>query len=241
MASSWQLTREMFLAFDEIDQLLKHVRSSAGGSSSRAGVAAELDRVIVEGLLFSGLRTTEFCHLTLADTVLGQGRSVFVVQGLRGRERTVHLPAEVSRLVRRFAAGARRALLPNDVDPDDLTRPLVYGERKNPMERSGLYRRVVRVLTAASLGDRASVQLLRHTYGYLAYARSGGNLLFVQRQLGHAHPMVTSVYAQFVDESYERIAEQLCGPTPREEESPNSEHGTGGPTATHHSRGGCGK
>ncbi|NLE37997.1 MAG: site-specific integrase, partial [Pirellulaceae bacterium] len=54
-----------------------------------------------------------------------------------------------------------------------------------------------------------SVQLLRHTYGYLAYARSRGNLLFVQRQLGHAHPMVTAIYAQFVEESYQPLAEQV--------------------------------
>jgi integrase len=68
---------------------------------------------------------------------------------------------------------------------------------------------VVKVLTEAGLGDRASVQLLRHTYGYLAYLRTGGNLLFVQRQLGHAHPRITSVYAKFVDESYPDLAERL--------------------------------
>jgi hypothetical protein len=68
---------------------------------------------------------------------------------------------------------------------------------------------VVRILTEAGLGDRASVQLLRHTYGYLAYLRTGGNLLFTQRQLGHAHPIVTSIYAQFVPESYSQLAEML--------------------------------
>lgn len=237
MTSSWQLTREMFLSFDEVDQLLHYARSPDRGWAGRAGVAAELDRMIIEGLLFSGLRTTEFCHLTLGDTVLGQDKSVFVVQGLRGRERTVHVPVEVSRLVRQFTAGARRALLPDDVSPDDLTQPLVYGERKNPMERSGLYRRVVRVLTAAGLGDRASVQLLRHTYGYLAYARSNGNLLFVQRQLGHAHPMVTSVYAQFVDESYEKIAEQLYGQSSQERACPESKPEPHGPPTTHQGKG----
>jgi integrase len=95
------------------------------------------------------------------------------------------------------------------VDPGDPTQPLVYGERRNPIERTGLYRRVVRVLEAVGLGDRASVQLLRHTYGYLAYLSTGGNLLFVQRQLGHAHPMVTSIYAQFVDEPYGALADYL--------------------------------
>jgi integrase len=66
------------------------------------------------------------------------------------------------------------------------------------------------------LGDRANVQLLRHTYGYLAYVRTGGNLLFVQRQLGHAHPATTAAYAKLVKESYADLAERILpaeGPT----------------------------
>lgn len=211
MASNWQLTREMFLSFDEVDSLLGHVRVKCEGAIGRARVSAEIDALVIEGLLFSGLRTTEFCRLTLADTVIGQKASVFVVSGLRGRERTVYVPSQVSELVKAFVRGPRRALLPAGVDPDDATQALVFGEHRNPLERTGLYRRVVRVLSAAGLGDRASVQLLRHTYGYLAYARSHGNLLFVQRQLGHAHPMVTSIYAQFVEESYECLAEHVYG------------------------------
>ena len=88
---------------------------------------------------------------------------------------------------------------------------MVCHERRRPFERTGLYRRVVRVLTAAGLESRASVQLLRHTYGYLAYLRTGGNLLFTQRQLGRAHPIVTSIYAQFVEESYSALAERIAG------------------------------
>jgi integrase/recombinase XerD len=213
MASPWQLTREMFLSLEEVERLLCHVRNRCSGNPGRSRAAAEIDRLVIEGLLYSGLRTTEFCRLTLADTVIGQNESVFVVTGLRGRDRTVYVPRQVSEVVRQFAERTRPGLLPADVDPNDRTQPLVFGERKNAVERTGLYRRVVRVLSAAGLGERASVQLLRHTYGYLAYARSHGNLLFVQRQLGHAHPMVTSIYAQFVDESYRSIAEQVYGPS----------------------------
>jgi len=209
MSPSWQLTRDMFLSTAEVASLLAHVRGRTAEPGRPRQVSAELDQMIVEGLLFSGLRTSEFCRLRLADTVLGQQRSVFVVSGLKGRDRTVFVPGEVSELVRRYVTRTRPCLLPAGVDPGDLTQPLVYGERRNPVERTGLYRRVVRVLEAAGLGDRASVQLLRHTYWYLAYLSTGGNLLFVQRQLGHAHPMVTSIYAQFVDEPYGALADHL--------------------------------
>ena len=157
----------------------------------------------------SGLRTTEFCRLTFADTVVGRGESVFVVTGLAGRDRTVYVPLRISELVNQFVRGVRTRLLPAHVDPSDLTQPLVLGERKNPpgkdralsSRRAGAHRRGPR--------RSASVQLLRHTYGYMAYAGSHGNLLFVQRQLGHAHPMVTAIYAQFIDESYQAMAETV--------------------------------
>ena len=105
----------------------------------------------------------------------------------------------------------RPRLVPDDVDEDDPGQPLVFNERRRAYERTGLYRRVVRILKDAGLGERASVQLLRHTYGYLAYRRTGGNLLFVQRQLGHAHPMITSIYAQFADERYDELANRVYG------------------------------
>src|SRR4029077_5462721 len=108
----------------------------------------------------------------------------------------------------------RPKLCSGSIDPTDLTLPLILNERGRPYERTGLYRRVVRIFPAAGVGDRASVQLLRHTYGYLAYLRTGGNLLFVQRQLGHAHPVVTSIYAQFVKEEYAALADSIYVPGP---------------------------
>jgi integrase/recombinase XerD len=204
MRQAWEITREMFLSEHEVDALLDHVRTAGASEQAR-----RLDRLIIECLLFSGLRTSEFCRLALEDTVFGTGRPVFVVRRHGAVERTVFVPRSVCRLVRDYVEQIRPRLLPAGVDANDLSQPLVYHERKRPFERSGLYRRVVRILTAAGLGKRASVQLLRHTYGYLAYLRSGGNLLFVQRQLGHAHPMVTSIYAKFVRESYEQLAERL--------------------------------
>ncbi len=207
----WQITTDMFLSEREVEQLLAHIR--CGGESSAAGdrPPALLDRIIVEVLLFSGLRTSECCGLKLIDTPVGRGDSAILVRGPAGERRTVYVPGWLAELMREFVSHTRPRLLPPDIRPDDLERPLLFGERGRPFNRTGLYRRVKRILTDAGLGGRASVQLLRHTYGFLAYKRTGGNLLFVQRQLGHAHPMITSVYARLVEESYEELAERLAG------------------------------
>lgn len=205
----WAITREMFLSTDEVAMLVNHVRSRAEVGRGRRLLSASLDRLIIEAMLFSGLRNSEFCRLTLADAPQVEGPSAFRVQSSRGEERTVHVPAAIGRLVADYIARYRPQCLPDAVDPRDPNRPLIFHERRGPYERTGLYRRVVRVLTNAGLGERASVQLLRHTYGYLAYLRTGGNLLFVQRQLGHANPIITSIYSRFVPESYAALAERL--------------------------------
>jgi site-specific recombinase XerD len=176
-----------------------------------ARAKAVVDRVIIEGLVFSGLRNSEFCRLRVADTIVATGESSLQVVGTPRQDRTVHIPRGVSELVRRYVRDVRPGLLADGTDPGDLEQPLVINERGRPYERTGLYRRVVRILTETGLGPRASVQLLRHTYGYIAYKRTGCNLLFVQRQLGHAHPMVTAIYAQFVEEDYQQLADVVGG------------------------------
>ncbi len=204
----WQITRKMFLSEDDVDSLLAHL-SAKVRRAQPGDIAPRIDELIIRSLLFSGLRNSEFCGLTLANTCIGTGQSLFQVRGTPREDRDVFVPGELSDLIRRFVKEIRPQCLAEGVSPRDLSLPLVLNDRGRPYERTGLYRRVVRILTEAGFKDRARVQLLRHTYGYLAYKRSGGNLLFVQRQLGHAHPLVTSIYAQFVDEPYAEMADRL--------------------------------
>ncbi len=205
----WTITREMFLSESEVDRLLMHVRRIPAGVSAHRGALAKRDRVLIESLLFSGLRNSELCRLRVRDAILGACESVFLVRGTPRQDRTVYIPESLSALVAEFVQAERREVARARGRPSG-DETLLLNDRGGPFERTSLYRRVVRILESAGLGARASVQLLRHTYGYLAYKRSGGNLLFLQRQMGHAHPMVTSVYAKFADESYAEIANRVA-------------------------------
>ena len=64
-------TREMFLSLEEVERLLRHVRDGGRKRTAEPAVAgrvaAEFDRLIVEVLLFSGVRNSEFCKLRLRD------------------------------------------------------------------------------------------------------------------------------------------------------------------------------
>ena len=198
----------MFLGLGEVRQLLDAIRAD-GTDSAFPDPARVIDQLIVECLIWSGLQTSEFCRLRVADTIVGTGRSSLLVVGKRERRREVFIPSHVSAMIQLYVEKIRPRYVPADWAVADIEQALVLNERRRPLTRPTLYRRVSTILERHGFGDRASVQLLRHTYGYLAYLLSGSNLLFVQRQLGHAHPMVTAVYAQFVEEDYAAIANKL--------------------------------
>ena len=203
------IAHDKILLDAEVDDLVVILHEKAARADMQTWASAHLDELIIVALLSSGLRNSEFCSLDVRDTIVGLGSSVFLVRRPSSRKRTVYLPRRVSALVEHYVNKVRPQFLPEGMDQNDQSKPLVLNEHRRPFDRTGLYRRVVKILTTAGLGDRANVQLLRHTYGYLAYRRTGGNLLFVQRQLGHAHLATTSMYAKLVDESYPDIAERI--------------------------------
>lgn len=69
-----------------------------------------------------------------------------------------------------------------------------------------LQRRVNRAIAAA--GVDATFHQLRHRYGTIAY-QATGDLLAVGRQMGHASPTTTAVYAQASDQVADRIADAV--------------------------------
>ncbi len=206
-AAPWELAREDILDESEVAQLLGFVRHHAASRETPAVV----NRVIIEGLLFSGLRCSEFCTLRLGEAHMLGPQPTIRVRGGEGDGRIVHISRQCAGTLRDYVRSVRPAMLDRAIPADDPHGPLILNERGRAYERTGLYRRVVSILSAAGLADKARVQLLRHTYGYLAYLRTGGNLLFVQRQLGHSHPMITAVYAELVEESYAALAEKTAG------------------------------
>ncbi len=207
----WEITQEMLLNVQEVRALLEHIRRRVRTSSVES-FSARLDQVIIEVLLFSGIRNSEFCKLTLGDLEIRDSLCALRIRGTGRESRTVYLPKAIGALLHAYVEEVRPSSASTTTKLRSPGSPLVFNERHKAFERTGLYRRVTRILAEAGLAERASVQLLRHTYGYLAYKHTGGNLLFVQKQLGHAHPMITSVYARLIDESYEQMANCIYEP-----------------------------
>src|SRR5262245_1031159 len=145
----WVLTRDMFLDEPEAERLLAHLRVREPQPAEDGRDSALVDRLIVESLMLSGLRNSEFCTLRAGDTIISRRESVFAVTGTPREDRTVYVPESLSRLVRQYVTDVRPRLLPAEVSPRDRSQPLLINERGRPYERTNLYRRVVRILTEA--------------------------------------------------------------------------------------------
>lgn len=208
----WDITESMFLSEQETHALVSSLQQAVNHAAGEEKIRALVDQLIIEILLYSGIRNSELCRLCVDDTEAVHGRSYLRIVETLNEVRLVYLPRMLSRQIVDFVQGPRRDLIAETDGKNKASGVLIPNERGRPYDRTSLYRRVVRILKSAGLDDRASVQLLRHTYGYLAYKRSNGNLLFVQQQLGHSHPMVTSVYAQFVHFSYPDLADSVGEP-----------------------------
>src|SRR5262245_53549960 len=114
MRMPWEITREMFLSFEEVEGLLAHVRSRLQRTDAGDSVAAFLDRVIIESLVFSGVRSSELCKLTLADSNIDAAEPHFHVRGQRKEDRTVHIPRHLAELLSTYVVHVRPVLLPED-------------------------------------------------------------------------------------------------------------------------------
>lgn len=208
---TWELTREMFLSEAEVQTIRTALQQASANADSTDLGQSKTDELIFEVLTFSGLRNSEFCHLRVCDVPPAFNQQAIRVAETPRQDRIVAIPSHVVELLRHYVSHVRPNLLHDSTPMKDKSQPLLVNERGRPFDRTTLYRRVVKILSAAGFESRASVQLLRHTYGYLAYKRTQGNLLFVQKQLGHSHPMVTAVYAEFVEFSDFELADLVAG------------------------------
>jgi len=103
---------------------------------------------------------------------------------------TVHLDGKTGRREVPISQEVRRLLLALG-DGDRL-----WVGRKGPLTRSGVELRFRRVLARAGISPpKAGPHVLRHTFGRL-YIKNGGNVVHLQRILGHASIETTMIYVQ---------------------------------------------
>ena len=140
------------------------------------------DEAIITLMLDTGARASEICGLDLDHVSFEQSLLHLFGKGRKGR--VVPFSAVTSRVLLRYIRKDRGH------DPG----PLFVSDRGVRLTRSGLLQLCSRI------GERAGVDFhphqLRHTFA-LNYLRAGGNVLALQRLLGHTELSITTRYVAF--------------------------------------------
>lgn len=153
---------------------------------------AERDKLILRVLADCGLRLGELLALR-ADDLLEPKRGEFAikVQGKGSRERLVPLAPALHRRLKRYLAG-------RDAEGRDAVfvalRKGADG-RYSPITKSGVEQAIRLLAREAGIEKRVYPHLLRHSMA-TEWLRRGGNIISLQRVLGHADlSMIQGVYS----------------------------------------------
>jgi len=139
----------------------------------------------------------------LTRGILKDQQGLVIRRGKGGKSRLVAISDQLCRYLQDFLAWKRI-----NGEPMDRTRPLFMSERYAAMTRSAVHRIWKSTLKAAQLPTRWGVHATRHSYAVEVY-RKTRDLRLTQRLLGHSSPVVTTVYANLLDDDVRRGVEQI--------------------------------
>ena len=182
-----------FLTDAERNRLLKELRGKSSPVIFR-------DRVIIELFLGTGIRLQELVNLNMEDVDL-DAKHLRIHRAKGGGAQVKFLKTSLRVLLRRYLSERRRQAT------DDICALFLSNRGERLCERQ-VARRLTYWLTAAGIDKKLSPHSLRHTFATHLYNRTG-DILVVQRALGHRDLSTTQIYTHLVDGSLEDALERL--------------------------------
>lgn len=185
-------TPPKFLTEAEKRRLLKELRGRASSLAIR-------DRVIIEVFLGTGIRLQELVDLDIEDVDLDAKHLRVLAKG--SVPQVKFLKSTLRSLLRSYLVERRRR-------GDGECRALFLSNRGERLCERQVARRLEYWLKAAGIDKKLSPHALRHTFATHLYSRTG-DILVVQRALGHRDLSTTQVYTHLVDGALEDALERL--------------------------------
>lgn len=162
------------------------------------------DRAILELFYACGLRVSELCTLTLQDVRVDM--AYLRCMGKGRKERIVPIGRTAIECVREYLDTARTRL-------DRRGSPAVFLSRTGrPLERTNVWRLVVKYARRMGLPGKVSPHTLRHCFA-THLLQGGADLRIVQELLGHADVSTTQIYTH-VDRDRLKAIHRKCHPRP---------------------------
>jgi integrase/recombinase XerD len=142
------------------------------------------DKTIIIVLLDTGIRASELCALQFRDYEKDSGR-LTVQHGKGNKKRTVYLGESSRKYLWRYFV-SRGKMGAND--------PIFITRKSTALESSELLNMIVATAKRAGV-SHANVHKFRHTFA-INFLRNGGNVLELQRLLGHERMETVRIYVQ---------------------------------------------
>lgn len=221
------LRPDKYLSREQVERLMRYVRKEADQARARGSWRAVVNEMIIETLLFSGLRAAELCGLQIRDLPCFHNKNIIYVRTGKGSvSRSVEIPGHFAQRLSDFVKGYRKNAKP--VSPlfvceagyrklnwtehrrSKADGHLIVRERTEHTARlsyASLYSKVHSIGIKAGL-VRLHPHMLRHTYGTMLY-NIDRDVRLVGNQLGHLNIGTTQIYTRTDNASARRQIELL--------------------------------
>lgn len=149
----------------------------------RSACKKDIERVILELLLTSGVRCEEMCSLKW-DDINFVTKDIYVIEG-KGRKSRITLMDDV----------ARKYLLKYRSDlkyQSEYVFPVLYGEKIKPRTKNSVWR-ILKELAARAKVENVHPHRFRRTCATILYKR-GLDIRMIQKLLGHSSINTTMIY-----------------------------------------------
>ncbi len=168
----WEQPKEKYLTHDEVKKLLE----SAG-----TGVNAARNRCIIALMLYSGLRVSELCSLTMIS-IMDRPIGTLYCKRKGGKWTNVHVSTQWYSYLDEYLEGRE--------DTHNPDAPLFLTTRGTPIDRFGVYA-IVRPLQE-KMGLATGPHVLRHTY--ISEMEKIGGLTVARDLANHKSYKITNNY-----------------------------------------------
>ena len=159
---------------------------------------ARRDAAIIHILLDTGIRVGELVGLNNDDI---DGKHLRIQRAKGGSPTVKFLPVRTRKIIKTYIQRSR-----NNLNKSDNCQALFLNQQGTRLQSRAVQRLVPIWIERAGITKQVTPHTLRHTFA-TSLLNKTGNLLLVQKALGHSNVTTTQIYAHIADSSLERAIE----------------------------------